>query len=69
MTPCTSTAMICSGALSGTAAVLLWRALDEAAWIVFVAGMRQIGRLERPVAVDRDAVHHPPLALVVVERC
>src|ERR1051325_4333613 len=26
------------------------------------------GRLERPVAVDRHAVHYPPLALIVVER-
>jgi hypothetical protein len=37
---CTSTARICSGALSGTATVLLRRPLDEAACerIVFVAG-------------------------------
>ena len=50
--------------------MLLRRPLDEAACerIVFVAGVRQIGWLERPVAVDRHAVHHPPLALVVVDR-
>lgn len=52
-----------SGAVSGEAA-----GAAAGNRIVFVAGMRQIGRLERPVAVDRDAMHYPPLTLVVVER-